>query len=292
MKTKIILFILVIMRFSFFSLLYADDVYFKDGRTMKGFIVENDQEKIVLSTINGEILIRKSDITQFIYDRPEYNYLYLGDQYINLNEFNKAVEEYKKALKVNPEFKEAADAIVRALETKLRLQAKEIGNIGIEIEKTNEDIIVSSVAPDSDAEKKGIKKDDLLLFIWDKPVRAMELDKVKELLSGPLMSSVKIIIERQFNLLREALSKTSKVGDIGTRLKIELSGLMVANVIKNSPAEMTGIKSDDIVVKIDEESTRYMKLNEAKQRLAGQPGSQIKLTIKRTLEITRDRIVR
>lgn len=309
-NSPIILLAVIIGQFFFIGSIYGDEVYFKEGkgsiytdelysksgyRMMKGLIVENVTDRIILSTVNGEIIIPKSDILQVLYDRPEYNHLYLGDQYINAHEFDKAVQEYKEALKVNPEFPEAADAIVRALEAKLRLQAKqtqEIGSIGIEIKKSDEEIKVVSVAAGSDAEKQGIKKEDLLLFIWDKPTRAMELDAVRELLTGPLTSSAKVAIERQVDLSIVAKSETAKFVDSGIRLKMELPGLMAAKVIKNSPADISGIKPDDLIVNIDGKSTRYMKLNEAKERIKGLAGKQLRLTIRRTLHIIRDQLAR
>lgn len=65
--------------------------------------------------------------------------------------------------------------------------------------------------------------------------------------------------------------------------------------IEDTPADRAGVKSGDLIVKIDDTPTSGLSLNEAVKRMRGKPGSKVKLTIARkdvakpiVLTITRD----
>ena len=73
--------------------------------------------------------------------------------------------------------------------------------------------------------------------------------------------------------------------------------LTVIAPLKGSPAEKSGIKSGDVVVKIDDVATESMTIDEAISKIRGKIGTEVKLTIARkgdadfrTITITRDTI--
>ena len=55
----------------------------------------------------------------------------------------------------------------------------------------------------------------------------------------------------------------------------------VVSPIDDTPASRAGVKSGDLIVKLDETSVKGMTLNDAVKRMRGKPNTQITLTIVR-----------
>src|SRR3989344_4760252 len=84
---------------------------------------------------------------------------------------------------------------------------------------------------------------------------------------------------------------------IGALLGIKDGFLSVTSVIKDSPAQKSGILDGDTIVKINEVSTEGIIIEDAVQKIRGKKGTNVTLTIKRTgrydlftITITRDTI--
>ena len=84
-------------------------------------------------------------------------------------------------------------------------------------------------------------------------------------------------------------------GGLGIEITIKNGILTVMSPIDDTPAYRAGIKSGDQIIKIDNDFTKDMTLNEAVKRMRGPKGSKIKLTIHRqnvpelfTVAIARD----
>ena len=95
--------------------------------------------------------------------------------------------------------------------------------------------------------------------------------------------------------------QTSTSGELtGVGLQItrsqEIGELSVISPIDGSPADLAGIQSQDLIVKIDGVPTRDLSLDEAAERMRGKPGSHVVLTIthasepEQDVDIIRDRI--
>lgn len=61
----------------------------------------------------------------------------------------------------------------------------------------------------------------------------------------------------------------------------ETNELVVISPIEGSPADRAGIKSKDVIVRIDDKSTEGMDTNTAVSLIRGEPGSRVRLTIRR-----------
>lgn len=88
---------------------------------------------------------------------------------------------------------------------------------------------------------------------------------------------------------KESLS--GKFEGVGMEVGIRNGMITVISPLKNSPAYRAGVKSRDIVVEIDGESTSQMSLNEGVSKIRGEKGSEVVLTVIRegadaTIEIT------
>jgi carboxyl-terminal processing protease len=77
------------------------------------------------------------------------------------------------------------------------------------------------------------------------------------------------------------LSTKGEFGGLGIVISIRDGGLTVVSPIEDTPAARAGIKAQDQIVKIGEESTVNMGLEEAVERLRGKPGSKISVWVKR-----------
>ena len=75
-----------------------------------------------------------------------------------------------------------------------------------------------------------------------------------------------------------------KFGGLGIEITIKDSLLTVITPIEDTPAWNIGIKSNDRIVKINDELTRDMTLTEAVKRMRGKPGETVNLTILRESE--------
>ena len=76
-------------------------------------------------------------------------------------------------------------------------------------------------------------------------------------------------------------STSGEFGGLGMEIGSEDGFIKVVAPIEDTPAERAGVKSGDIIVKINEESTRGMTTTEAVKKMRGKPGTKITLTLSR-----------
>ena len=77
------------------------------------------------------------------------------------------------------------------------------------------------------------------------------------------------------------VSTQGKFGGLGIEVGIEEGVVRVVSPIEDTPAFRAGIKSGDLIVKIDETATRGMPLNKAVELMRGKPGTTVTLTVVR-----------
>ena len=82
------------------------------------------------------------------------------------------------------------------------------------------------------------------------------------------------------------LSTRGEFGGLGIVISIRDGYLTVISPIDGTPASRAGIKAQDRIVKIGEDSTINMALDEAVDRLRGKPGTKVIITILRKGEKT------
>jgi carboxyl-terminal processing protease len=70
-------------------------------------------------------------------------------------------------------------------------------------------------------------------------------------------------------------------GGLGIEVGMEDGFVKVVAPIEDTPAHRAGIKSGDLIIKLDETPVKGMTLNEAVKRMRGKPGTNITLTIMR-----------
>ena len=78
------------------------------------------------------------------------------------------------------------------------------------------------------------------------------------------------------------LETKGSFGGVGIVLGVKEKQLTVVAPIEGTPAETAGIQSGDLIVKIDNQDTKDMALDEAVGKIRGKEGSTVSLTIQRT----------
>lgn len=101
--------------------------------------------------------------------------------------------------------------------------------------------------------------------------------------------------EERSNLTQEL---SGEFEGIGARLEDKNGNVTVVSPLTDSPAERAGLKPNDIILKIDGESTESMSIDQAVDKIRGKEGTQVELTVYRAgtndpivMKITRSAIV-
>lgn len=287
----------------------SDTIYTKDNREIKGIIVEEYNDRVLMSTVDGERAIMKPDIRELYFDTEEQNLVKLAEQARDKGDFIKAFVYYDKAFKINPDSKAAKDGIVflqgylfkkdiakkeEAVNRHNEFEEKGAGYIAIkteeerfreEIEKlkntagitlqSNTGVTqIESVTPGLPAYEAGVKKGDVLTAVWGKLVGYLSLQEVVETLLEKTSLETKCTIERTVDL---------NAKDIGIELKMQFDGLTVTGVKGGSPAQAAGLKQDDIITSINGRNTRYMPIKKALELIKKSNGDTVRLIFKREI---------
>ena len=85
------------------------------------------------------------------------------------------------------------------------------------------------------------------------------------------------------------MSTRGEFGGLGIVISIRDGGLTIIRPMENTPASRAGLERGDKIVKINDESTLNMPLNEAVDRLRGAPGSQVNVWVVRPGSFTTPR---
>ncbi|MBI1732527.1 MAG: S41 family peptidase [Gammaproteobacteria bacterium] len=76
-------------------------------------------------------------------------------------------------------------------------------------------------------------------------------------------------------------STTGEFGGLGLEVGTEDGFLRVISPIDDTPAQRAGIKSGDLIIRLDDKPVKGMSLNDAIKMMRGKPGTQIRITLVR-----------
>ncbi|TQR33164.1 peptidase S41 [Campylobacter sp. MIT 99-7217] len=83
--------------------------------------------------------------------------------------------------------------------------------------------------------------------------------------------------EKEFKELK--IQTSGEFGGLGITIEMKDGALTVVAPIEGTPADKAGIKSGDVILRIDGESTLNLSLNEAVEKMRGKPKTKVNLTI-------------
>ena len=79
----------------FCAVLRAETVQLKDAKELKGLVVEEHHDRIILSTENGEIPVLRDEILKIDYDNPAQNFIQAGRAYEDKERWPEALAYYE-----------------------------------------------------------------------------------------------------------------------------------------------------------------------------------------------------
>ena len=298
-----------------FTVSRADTVVMSDSERLKGVIVEDYGDRIVISTMEGEKQVMRKNIQRVIYDLEEQNLTSLANFYQDRGMYKEAHYYYEKALAVNPDYEKARDGLnyvgTYLRQTGRRMKMKHIQRrnedkkwmegvrdenprsgkervretLGIELEDVEGSFKIVEVAPASPAARAGIKRRDVLLSVWGRSIKYTPTSEVMKELLTPGVMDIKVTIGRSFILnLRSGMGGYSSFVGIVFGFS-EMKGLIVEKAADAGVADLAGIKKGDIVTEIQGQPTRYMSLKSVEGIINSRKGDTLSLKTKRNVVI-------
>ncbi len=103
-------------------------------------------------------------------------------------------------------------------------------------------------------------------------------DAIRGMLSG-LDPHSAYLDEEQYNELK--VGTTGQFGGLGIEVGMENGFIKVISPIDDTPAQRSGIKAGDLIIRLDDKPVKGMALGDAVKLMRGEPGSEIVLTVVR-----------
>ncbi len=298
--------------------LWADTVTLKNGKLLKGLVVERHEDRIILSTESGEIPILLRGVKEVKYDDPEQSLYQMGRMYESQSKLGEALSFYEKAAELNPDFEEARNAATGVRSRLLASQSQGPRNemekqqaiqdswsqgrgpvsetttkpspakllkdrMGLSLEKKGDWVLLGFVESKKTAALAGLKKGDRLVSIDGVSLRYLSPVVVCEKMLEPRLSTFTLEIERDL-FIKQAERNPSKLGfDMG----LEYEGIRIKKSRAESAADMAGLKEDDYLVGVNGTSTRYFAVKKAAVLIQNSKTERLVLTVRRNAMLSR-----
>ena len=299
----------------------ADTIELKNGRHLKGLVVERHVDRIILSTEKGEIPILLAGIKNIEYDEPEQNFMQIGKAYEAENKLGEALAYYEKALELNPDFEEARKAATAVrnrfwaksaegprdeMEKKQLLydswgtgesftdapkkrsaeQAERLkGAFGMTLEKKGDWVRIQEAFSKKDAAEAGLKKNDRLVTFDGESLRYLGAEAIARKMLEGRFSNFTLEIERDCFLDKKKGERDLK--RLGVKLKLTYEGVLIDEVVPGTPAAEAGLKAEDFLTAMDGVPTRYLPMKKISEMLEKNPKPGCVFTVRRSVFLTR-----
>ncbi|MBI4227028.1 MAG: PDZ domain-containing protein [Candidatus Omnitrophica bacterium] len=274
----------------------ADTIYLKGKKSLKGVIVDEQADRYLLNTADGELEVLKA-LTQAVqYDDPELSYYQLGRQLQRAGRLREAYAAYQQATDLRPDFhaaREAAFTVQRLLSRQDESQVvNEVRQRQIVLERAGRPVaptlgtaapspaaaptfeerfgcrlrydegrtVVTQVQRERLAGVAGLQAGDEIVALWNDPIRRLAPDAISQRLNDS-RGELALTIER--TVLAPAAS---------IQLTLGYDGLRVAAVPEGS---QTGLALNDLLIAINGRPARYLDLGAAKQLLGARADAQV-----------------
>lgn len=294
---------------------HADTVIMKDETRIKGLILDEFRDRIVVSTAEGEKTLMKDDIRCAVYDDEERALLQTGSTQFKKGNFLKAYYIYDKVAELNPDSDDACqkrDFLRNYVETKTRYdiedgvrRKREIfsgasgmtflkmlqDEMGIVLVTDNKYVFVEKIIKGAQTKAaKNFREGDRIVSVWGEMSFYAQPEEVAEMMLRP--GQTRMVIERA---LTPKLTFPGRVGFIlpienyrpmlGAELKLTKKGIMVVRVFPNGPFSKAGIKRGDLLHRVGAQNTRYMPIKDVIKEFTENEGTEIEVVVHREIII-------
>ena len=270
--------------------LEADTIYLKEKKSLKGVIVEEQADRYILSTMEGELPVLKAVVEAVKYDDPERGYYQLGLQLQRAGRLQEALAAFEKSVEIRPDFeaaKEAAFTVRRQLwrqdesEVLTEIEHKQLimqqagrpaevagtqpvtkpaasvvrfeERYGCDVQYNEGITEVVKVRAGGRAETSGLEAGDKIVAIANEPIQNLRPDEVSRRLDRDSME-ISLTIERRV-VVEPAKGRVK--GGQGFEVQLGYDGLHVTKVVKDGPVDGR-LAVGDLLVEVDGRSTRYV----------------------------------
>jgi C-terminal processing protease CtpA/Prc len=301
--------------------LWADTLILKNGKELKGLVVEKHADRVILSTEKGEVPILLKSLKDIRYDDPAQNFMQIGAAFEKENKMPQALAYYEKALEINPELSEAQRAVdgiknrflaqitegprdevekqqmiheawsqqrsVQDLIEKKKIEEVKAlrAGLGIVLEKKGDWVRLEYVDPKKAAHIAGLRKNDRLAAIDGQSLRYLTAEAVGRLMLSPRFSNFILEFERDCFVKKETAK--GRLKDLGFKLKLKYEGVITHSVKEGGSAYLAGIRNKDLVIALDGEATRYMPLKELVRKIEQSEEDRLVFTVRRSVILAR-----
>lgn len=291
--------------FSFSGLVcYADTLLLEDGRKIEGLILAEQQNYYIVKVKIGTVKIDKATVEEINRLSTEENFFVFGNQFFDIANYDAAMDEYKKALDVNPGFQPAKDAIVKVEKIKkeieenrrreLEIKKKEfmqkqeimVTTFGFYLDSIDGWVTVTSLNSDGKGKEGGLKENDRIIYVDTQQMKDLSIEEVIDYLTKKGEETHTFIIQREVEVIRKTITYHNHTF-IGIGIFLDVNGgkLTISNVIPVGPADMAGLRVKDEIVSIDEKQTKGMPVSAAAELINGEEFSTVTIVIQRGIKI-------
>lgn len=132
-------------------------------------------------------------------------------------------------------------------------------------------------------------------YIDEVPESVLERSTVSDMLDALGDPYTKYFSPEEYQDFLDSMSDTSLVG-IGIVYSTGEDGLLISRVLEGSPAEKGGLQADDVIVAVDDKSTKGVSADETSAWIQGEEGTKVRITyrrgnVRRTITLTRALVV-
>lgn len=301
------------------SVCWADTVVLKDGESLKGLVVEEHSDRIVLSTVDGEIQVMRSKIEGVHFDSQEQSFVQIASDFEAAGKWEEALSFYEKAYQLNPGLEKARQAALALRgrlwaqslvgpteevdkqtmimqswsrekpieeiiqETRKEEESKLKERTGLVLGQEGEWVVIRSIKDTSLAKTAGLKNRDRLVSLDGHSLRYLSVEVVERKLVSPGLGER--IIEVQRDILYPRDDQRLKVSRFGLKLNVAYEGLKIQEVAEGSPAKKIGLKPDDFLIAVNGRPTRYLPLREVIELIESPESEALHLTIYRSIPV-------
>jgi C-terminal processing protease CtpA/Prc len=277
-----------------------------DGRKIEGVVASEGADYYDVKIKIGTMRLKKDTVKEVKIMSQEENLINLGNQYLASKKYDAALEQYNKALLIDPSSQAAMGAIAKAKNLKDEAEAvktaeadkkqKEaierqgrIGKgFGLNLISSDGRVVIEDVIAGSSADALGIKAGDQIIQISDLPAKGKTVEEIADYLYKPEITSFVFLIQRESELTRKKIDY-QKHSFVGVGIFLDTSGkdLIINSVIVGESADLAGLKSKDKVVSIEGKDTKGMSVDDAAVVIGGAEATKVKVTIQRSVELER-----